>query len=113
MASISTIITITVNAIVTVILLLLALVIRVGKGDKLIAGYNTASEQERAKYDVIRLRRVISWCLCIIAVLMWIPTIAEALTGKVKSAVYLIWTVLILIVIVTTLIMANTWAKKK
>ena len=113
MASISTIITITVNAVVTVILLLLALVIRVGKGDKLIAGYNTASEQERAKYDVTRLRRVISWCLCIIAVLMWIPTIAEALTGKVKSAVYLTWAVLLIVVIVTTLIMANTWAKKK
>lgn len=113
MASISTIFTVTINAVVTVILLLFALVIRLGKGDKLIAGYNTASEQERAKYDVTRLRRVISWCLCILAVLMWIPTIAEALTGNVKSAVYLIWAILIFVVIVTTLIMANTWAKKK
>lgn len=44
MASIPTILSVTVNAIVTAILLLAALLIRVGKGDKLIAGYNTASE---------------------------------------------------------------------
>ena len=111
--SIPSIISLTVNAIVTVVLLGLALLIRVGKGDKLIAGYNTASERERAKYDAVRLRKVIAGCLCIIAVLMWIPLIVEVLTGKTKSVVYLIWSLLLLVVIVGTLILANTWAKKK
>ncbi|MBQ1707676.1 MAG: DUF3784 domain-containing protein, partial [Bacteroidales bacterium] len=44
MASISSILSVSINAVVTAILLLVALLIRVGKGDKLIAGYNTASE---------------------------------------------------------------------
>ena len=112
MASIPTILSVTVNSIVTVVLLLLALLIRVGKGDKLIAGYNTASEKERAKYDVTRLRRVISWCLILVAALMWLPNLIRALTDHVKPVVYFIWSTLIVVIIVT-LVLANTWAKKK
>lgn len=113
MASIPTILSVTINAVITVVLLLLALLIRVGKGDKLIAGYNTASEQEKAKYDIVRLRRVICWCLLLITALLWLPNLAEALTGHIKSAVYFVWALLILVVVIGTLIMANTWAKKK
>ena len=113
MASISSILSVSINAVVTVVLLLVALLIRVGKGDKLIAGYNTASEKERAKYDVTRLRRVISWCLILIAALMWLPNLIRALTDHVKPVVYFIWSILILVVVVVTLILANTWAKKK
>ncbi len=113
MASISSILSVTVNAVVTAIILLFALLIRVGKGDKLIAGYNTASEQERAKYDVTRLRRVISWCLIIVAALLWFPNLVRALAGHAGTYIYLIWSILILVVVVVTLILANTWAKKK
>ena len=113
MTSLSSILSVTINAVATIVLLLIALLIRVGKGDKLIAGYNTASEQEKAKYDIVRLRRVICWCLCLIAVTLWLPNLAQALTGHAKSAVYIIWSLLILVVIVGTLIMAKTWAKKK
>ena len=113
MASIPTILSVTVKAIVTAILLLIALLIRVGKGDKLIAGYNTASEKERPKYDVTRLRRVISWCLILVAALMWLPNLIRALTDHVKPVVYFIWSTLILVVVIVTLVLANTWAKKK
>lgn len=113
MASIPTILSVTINVIVTAILLLVALLIRVGKGDKLIAGYNTASEKERAKYDITRLRRVISWCLILITALLWLPNLIRALTDHVKPVVYFIWSTLILVVVVATLILANTWAKKK
>ncbi len=113
MASIPTILSVTVNVIVTAILLLVALLIRVGKGDKLIAGYNTASEKERAKYDITRLRRVICWCLILITALLWLPNLIRALTDHVKPVVYFIWSTLILVVIIVTLVLANTWAKKK
>lgn len=113
MASISSILSVSINAVVTAILLLVALLIRVGKGDKLIAGYNTASEQERAKYDVTRLRRVICWCLILVAALMWLPNLIRALTDHVKPVVYFIWSTLILVVVIVTLVLANTWAKKK
>ena len=39
-----------------ILFIALALVFLAGKGDKLIAGYNTASEEERSKVDIHRLR---------------------------------------------------------
>ena len=39
-----------------ILFLVLAIVFLMGKGDKLIAGYNTASEEERAKVNIKRLR---------------------------------------------------------
>jgi hypothetical protein len=108
-----TLLELVINSVTSVIMLVLALIIWKGKGDKLIAGYNTASEQERAKYDVKRLRQVIAACLFAITILLWIPVICRALTGKAKAIVYIIWSLLILVVVIATLILANTWAKKK
>ena len=39
-------------------LITFSIFILIGKGDDLIAGYNTASKEERAKYDIGRLRKV-------------------------------------------------------
>jgi hypothetical protein len=36
--------------------IVLAIVFLMGKGDKLIAGYNTASEEEKKKVNITRLR---------------------------------------------------------
>ena len=47
--------------------LILALVILVGKGDGLIAGYNTASSKEREKYNIKRLRIVMFVLLVVTA----------------------------------------------
>ena len=45
-----------VTGIIAVLFLVFAIVFLMGKGDKLIAGYNTASEEERAKVNIKRLR---------------------------------------------------------
>ena len=45
-----------VTGIIAVLFLVFAIVFLMGKGDKLIAGYNTASEEERAKINIKRLR---------------------------------------------------------
>ena len=42
-----------------IMFLVLAVIFLMGKGDMLIAGYNTASEEERKTIDIKRLR--ISW----------------------------------------------------
>ncbi|MBR4227934.1 MAG: DUF3784 domain-containing protein, partial [Bacteroidales bacterium] len=42
--------------IVAALLLVMGIIIIIGKGDNLIAGYNTASKEERAKYNIKRLR---------------------------------------------------------
>lgn len=42
--------------IVILMLITFSIFILIGKGDDLIAGYNTASKEERAKYDIGRLK---------------------------------------------------------
>ena len=44
----------------SVLFIILAIVFYLGKGDKLIAGYNTASEEERKKVNIQRLRILMS-----------------------------------------------------
>ena len=44
-------------------LLIMGIVILVGKGDNLIAGYNTASKEEKSQYNIKRLRGLIGGLL--------------------------------------------------
>ena len=44
----------------SLLFIVLAIVFYLGKGDKLIAGYNTASEEERKKVNIQRLRILMS-----------------------------------------------------
>jgi hypothetical protein len=86
--------------------LLLALVIFLGKGDWLIAGYNTTSEKERMKYDIKRLRLIVFLILLLSAgfvlVLLYIP---PALIGIVTPC--------FVFVTLIGVVLANTWAKKR
>ena len=45
-----------VSIVFAVMFLVFAVIFLMGKGDKLIAGYNTASEEEKKKVDIKRLR---------------------------------------------------------
>ena len=87
-----------------VLFLVLALVVYFGKGDWLIAGYNTASEKERAQYNIKRLRLIITLLLLLsavfVVVLLYFPYISIVATP--------IFVILTLIGVV----LANTWAKK-
>ena len=58
--------------VVFVVLGLLSLVMLSGRGAFLIAGYNTASEEEKAKYDEKKLCRVTGAGLSVIAVLVFV-----------------------------------------
>ena len=44
------------SVIMSIIFIVLAIIFLMGKGDKLIAGYNTASEEEKSKVNIKRLR---------------------------------------------------------
>ena len=48
-------------------LLIMGIVILVGKGDNLIAGYNTASKEEKSLYNIKRLRGLIGGLLVLLA----------------------------------------------
>ena len=87
------------------LLLILALVMLVGKGDWLIAGYNTASPKEREKYNIKRLRIVLSVLMVVTALfvlsMLYTPPYLIGLTAQ-----------LLVIACIVGVILANTWAKK-
>lgn len=84
---------------------LLAVLIAVGWGDWLIAGYNTASKEERSHYYRGRLRVVMSSVCAAVAILIAV----DGLCGINEIAI----TFTIIAVVVLALILANTWAKRR
>ena len=82
-------------------------VILAGKGDGLIAGYNTASPEERGRYHIKRLRFLFGGALLLIAPLC-------LLMGVFSFSEYSILATTAAIVVLTILaiILANTWARK-
>ena len=93
--------------IIAALLLVMGIVILIGKGDNLIAGYNTASEEERAKYNVKKLRGLIGGFIILLAPLMalFLAVNPSRHAGFEFAAV----TTLLAIILI---ILANTWAKK-
>ena len=92
--------------IVAAIFVIMGVVILIGKGDNLIAGYNTASQKERAQYNIKRLRGLIGGLLIVLAPMLFL------LHGETMAATgsFAALTILLCIIVV---ILANTWAKKK
>ena len=93
--------------IIAVLLVGMGIIVLIGKGDNLIAGYNTASKEERAKYDIKKLRLLVGGCLILVALSLFIFDRAHSLTET--MAVVCIDTFLAFVVV----ILCNTWAKKK
>ena len=91
---------------IAAILLIMSIIIFVGKGDYLIAGYNTASKQEREEYDVKRLRGLVGSVLIILAPMTF-------LLGEETMTATLSYIVLTFVLCIIVVILANTWAKKK
>jgi hypothetical protein len=97
-----------------VVLVILALVFAVmgilvlaGKGDNLIAGYNTASREEREKIDIKRLRVLVGGLLIVLAPLMIL------LLGNETMASAGSFGAIVFVLCIVVVILANTWAKKK
>ncbi len=88
----------------------MAVLILSGKGDGLIAGYNTASEEERAQVNVKRLRLVLANVLILTAVAIPVPV----LMGR-QNDVRLVLCMCggIMVITLVAVILANTWCRKK
>ena len=86
-------------------MVLLAVLIAVGRGDWIIAGYNTASEEQRKKVNIKRLRLLVSLLCAAVGAICIIDGLVGLRT--------LHFTMLMLWAIVPTLILANTWAMKR
>lgn len=87
---------------ITALLVVMGVVILLGKGDMLISGYNTASPEERAQYNIRRLRLV-----------MGIGIIAVAGVVLLDAFLNLKWLIIASVVPISILIviLSNTWAK--
>ena len=96
------------SVIMSIIFIVLAIIFLMGKGDKLIAGYNTASEEERAKVNIKRLRILMAIISVITAGYVSIlPIIGDNPQDQMVGG-FVFFAITILFVI-----LANTWAKKK
>ena len=96
-----------VQSIIAAILVVIGVIILAGKGDMLIAGYNTASEEEKEKVNIKRLRLLIGGLSVIIAPLFFIPNDEnEVSTGLTIAGIIVVLTIIVLV-------LANTWAMKK
>ena len=91
----------------TIVITPLLLLIISGRGDNLIAGYNTASEKEREQFNMKRLRLVIGGMLFLTIIAFWIPV----LIGNQKFIIPM--TFALFPICFMGIILANTWAKKK
>ena len=97
-----------VGFVIAALFIVLAVIFPMGKGDKLIAGYNTLSEEERKGINIHRLRilmaivSVFTACFCIL-----LSFIGEDLKSILAA------TFLFIIITFIIVILANTWAKKK
>ena len=93
--------------IVALVCAVMGILVLIGKGDNLIAGYNTASKEERERYDIKRLRGLIGGLMIVLAPLLLLMIGKESMAS--------IWSFCgsSLGLCIVVLVLANTWAKKK
>ena len=89
-------------AITFLICVVLGVLVLIGKGDFLISGYNTASAEERAQYNIRRLRLIVGGGTILISICVTICCLLDN--------VKFLFTIIIPITI-AILVLSNTWAK--
>ena len=94
-------------SVVSAIMIVLSAIILAGKGDHLIAGYNTADEKTRQQYNIKRLRLVVAAMCLLTTLLCWIPLLAESTLAAICIPI------LCLIIIFGGILVVNSWCKKK
>ena len=93
--------------VVATILVIMGVLILIGKGDNLIAGYNLTSEEEKAQYNLRRLRGLIGGLLIALAPMVFL------LHGEDTMSATWSFVGLVFLLCIVVVILANTWAKKK
>lgn len=87
------------------LLLVLGIVILLGKGDWLIAGYNTASHEERERYNMRRVRGVLGTLMFVVAGTVFLM--------QIMPEIYTILIAILLFILAFVAIgIINTWGKR-
>lgn len=97
-----------VSIVLATVFVVFAVIFLMGKGDKFIAGYNTASGEEKKKVNIKRLRILMAILSVITAGYVSILPIIGDNTQSQMGAMFVF-----IVVTLIFIILANTWAKKK
>lgn len=92
------------------VLVVISILMLSGKGGWLIAGYNTASEEEKNKYDEKKLSRVTGVGMSLITVMVFVMALFEDVLPA--TFVY-IFGAFVAVVSITIIVLLNTICKNK
>lgn len=95
--------------VVGIILAILSIVLLTGHGANLIAGYNTASKEEKDKYNAKKLCRVVGTGMTLITVLVFITGLFENVLPATFATIALIFVIVDCVVMI---VLTNTVCKK-
>lgn len=95
--------------VVFAIFAIFSMILLTGHGANLIAGYNTASEEEKAKFDKKKLCRVIGMGMLIIAVCIFVIAIAASVLPASFAYVFM---GIVIVDCIVMMILANTVCRK-
>ena len=98
-------------SVISLIILAAAIVIMLGRGDDLIAGYNIASNKSRDMYRIKRLRIIVGILLTLIAAAL--PVMAFLLIMGYAGVVLTAFPALAFVLVAVTFTAAHFWAKKR
>lgn len=96
--------------VICAVMVLFSLLLLSGRGSFLIAGYNTASPEEKARYDEKKLCRIVGSCLLVIALLLFVMGF---FADRLPASFGLVILFVSLLDTVVMLVLCNTTAKKK
>ena len=100
-------------SILSVVFISLGRYISQGKGDNLIAGFNSAMKNDPDKYDVNRLRRATSLVLYFVAVILLLFCVVAFLPDNFSMSLTILLTVIIIILPFLGVIFMDRWARRK
>ena len=98
-------------SVISLLILVVAVVIMLGRGDDFIVGYNTASKKSRDRYHIGRIRVIVGVLLILIA--LSLPAIAALLIMGYKELVMTLLPAMVFVLIAGTFTISHFWAKKK
>jgi hypothetical protein len=101
----------TILAAISLIILVVAIVIMMGRGDDFIVGYNIASTKSRDMYRIKRVRMIVGILLLLIAIAL--PVLSILLIMGYKEIVMTVFPPLAFVLIAGTFTASHLWAKKK
>jgi len=81
------------------ILLFFGLIVRIFKASNLIAGYNTASEEEKCKYDEEKLTKYVGNMLIVSSIILLIGGFLSAFTNISDYIIGISWALFVLVIL--------------